>query len=269
MSPKMHSVAFLILITCAPSAVASEGAIFNSVENTLTIPVVNVGDQGFYYLELSFSPSETDIRLTIEEAREIDRPGNSNAYFSTATSRLSVSNVDVGGDQWILNLDLVQGSSQFIVESMLLPTLDTEGRISEVEYLDNSMERYIYRFDEAGKIENIEDQWQVFSFQADSTVTVFANYGAPGFGTDLGEMDAGDVGSAISLYYFFESIRQLHHSEITSSELDYHAFPALNRNFQPLANALSIPSWIFACAYAAGSTNSWESIVKACESPSN
>ena len=262
MSHKMYPIVFFLLMFFAAPALASEAALYNNIEDTFTIPIVNVDDQSFYYLELNLSVSEN--RFNIKDAWEIDPQSNSNAYFSTATSRLSLANVDVDGDQWIINLDLTQDSSQFIVESMFLPTLDAAGNISEVEYIDNTMEHFIYRFNEEGKIDHIETESNVYSFRADGSVNVYAIYG-----THLGDLNADDLGSSVNLYYFFRWVSEIHHAEITSSEDDYAAINERYINYRSIANALSIPSWLFACASATVSTNSWETVVKACEAPAN
>ena len=267
MSHKMSLIVFFCLMFFAASAPASEAALYNNIEDTFTIPIVNVDDQSFYYLELRLSESEN--RFNIKDAWEIGSQNNSDGYFSTATSRLSLANVDMDGGQWIINLDLTQDSSQFMVESMFLPTLDAAGNISEVEYIDNALEHFIYRFNEALKIDHIETERFVYSFQADGSVNVYANYGAPNYGTHLGDLNADELSSSISLYYFFRWVSQLHHSEITSSQEDYAAINEVNINYRSVANALSIPSWLFACASATVSTNSWETVVKACEAPAN
>lgn len=271
MSHKMYSVAILLLVFSTSLTVASEEIVYDRVENTFSIPSINVDDQVFYYLELSRSVSEAEIRYNIEEAREIDPQSNSNAYFSSATSRLSLANVDVDGSQWIYNLDLDQGSLQFIIESTFLPILDAEGKLSEIEYIDNTLEHYTYRFNEAGRIDHIETDWLVYSFRQNGDVGVYANYGgpAPYWGTHAADLDADDIGSAVSLYYFFRAAVETHLSELTSDQQDYTVISDRSTNYQSIANALAIPSWLFECASATVSNESWEPIVMACEAPPN
>ena len=71
MSPKICSMGFLLFMFIASSAAAFEGAICNSMENTLTTPAVNIGDENFHYLELSLSNSNTDIISDVKEVREM------------------------------------------------------------------------------------------------------------------------------------------------------------------------------------------------------
>lgn len=272
MSRKMYSISFLSLMFLISSAMASERMLYNGVEKTLTIPVVNVDDQAFYYLKMVGSESEGKIRFNIVEAKEIGPQNDINAHFSTTTSRLSLANVGVDAESgnWIINLDLVQGSSQFTVDSLFLPTTNTEGNISKVDYIDNTMEHYAYRFNEQGKIDRIETERFIFRFLEDGIVRVHANYGAPIiFGTHGGDLHVSGIGSGGSLYQSLRSMFELHHSETTNNKLDHGVVSYFDIDFQSLANALSIPSWLFACASAAINTNSWEPVVMACERPIN
>jgi hypothetical protein len=268
MSSKMYSIAFVFSIFFVSSAVALEGATFDTSRNTLTIPTVNIDNQIFYYLRLSLSAFETEIRFEVEDGREIDPQDYSDAYYSTATSRLSVLNVDLDGSQWLINLDLVRDSSQFIVGSLLSATADTKGNVSKVEYIDNTMSRYIYRFLEEGTIETIENTRAGYRFNDDNTVSIHANYaGYPIYGTHGGDMNTEDVSSAIALSRTFRDWINHHLSETSSGQEDNGTFSNFDIDFPALANALSRHSWVYACASASVTRGFWDSVARACEAP--
>jgi len=263
----------LLFLSSTFSAMASEGARYDIKENTLTIPAVNIGDQSFYYLQLSLSSSEPDIIFDVKEVREIERPSSSEAYYSTGTSRLSVPSVDVGGAQWIVNLDLLQDSNQFRADSMLLPFFDVAGGLTDVEYIDSSMNKFTFHFNEVGNIESVESIWLLLSYVNNDRIVLHTLNSH----THIGELDAADLESISALSKFFDTWWHAYSAEETSGTTDTSSTPygfyadtgGLDLKLPALANAISNSSWIVACAYATVSSNSRESIVEACESSSN
>lgn len=253
----------------AASGEASEGARYDSEENILTIPAVNIGDQSFYYLQLSLSSSEIEILFDVKEAREIERPSSSEAYYSTSTSRLSVPSVDVGGEQWVVNLNLLQDSSQFRVDSILLPFFDVAGGLTDVEYIDRSMDRFTFRFNEAGNIESVASLSLLLTYVGNDRVVVHTLRSH----THIGELDAADLESVPALSRFFDTWWIAYSSEETSGTTDtssaysglYISSGGLDLKLPSLANAISNSSWIYQCASAATAADSRTSIIPACE----
>jgi hypothetical protein len=227
-------------------------------------------------LELGFPLTETedffDVRtetfFDVKAVSEIESKNNSDAYYSIDSSRLSVPNVEMAGEQWILNLGLASDGSRFLFDSALLPTLDADGKILEVEYIDNLMEHYTYRFDEDGEINTIVSRQYYWEFLDEYNIRVYANYGIRA--TDGGVMSVDEWSSAGGIARFFVRIFNEHLSEASdNTSFDAFTYSEPSRDFPALANALSIPSWVYACASVAASTNSWEAVVQACDSPAN
>ncbi|MBL4574064.1 MAG: hypothetical protein JKY86_13480 [Gammaproteobacteria bacterium] len=288
-------MAFLLLMFIASSGVASEGASYNIEKNTLTIPVVSVDDLAFYNLELGLPHIETeyffdankavsswilnarsqsmhvrtDIFFDVKAVSEIETKSNSDAYYSINASRLNVPNVDVAGEQWIMNLGLASDGSRFIFDSALLPSMDADGRILEVEYIDSSLNGFTYRFDERGSIKSIAYGSILYTFLSNQRVLITGNIKVHN-STWLGEVDIADLDSPIALNNFFNSFWHSYNAEGTSDTADpVTVGTAVMTHTHPSFIALSIRSWIFTCASAAVSTDSWESIAQACDSPAN